>query len=253
MNIPKNAFKSNLYLKKHQKGLWLTLADSYAAEAVAGAGFDWVVIDMEHSPNDLGRVLRQLQLFEGYETQAIVRPLWNDHLLIKQLLDIGAQTILLPYVQTPEEARDAVSATRYPPEGKRGVSQVTRATRFGRVNDYFLQCQSELCVLVQVETVAALKNVRAIAGISGVDGVFIGPADLSASMGHNGQTGHPEVVEAVESAIRAVLEIGKAPGVLTADKGLARRYMAAGSLFTGLGLDASLLARAADALVKEFS
>jgi 4-hydroxy-2-oxoheptanedioate aldolase len=253
MNIPKNFFKSNLYLTNHQKGLWLTLADNYASEAVAGAGFDWVVIDMEHSPNDLGRVLRQLQLFEGYKTQAIVRPLWNDHLLIKQLLDIGAQTILLPCVQTTEEAREAVSATRYPPDGKRGVSQVTRATRFGRVSNYYAQCQLEICVLVQVESVTALENVRAIAGVSGVDGVFIGPADLSASMGLSGQTGHPEVVGAVENAIRSIREVGKAPGVLTADPSLARRYMAAGSLFTGLGLDAALLARAADALVKEFS
>ena len=177
MNIPKNKFKEALLKNDHQKGLWTTLASSYSTEALAGAGFDWMLLDMEHSPNEMDTVLSQLQVLAGFEVNPVVRPLWNDTLLIKRLLDIGVQTILLPYVQNAQEAENAVIAMRYPPRGVRGVSTVTRATHFGRVKDYISCCEQELCLLVQIETQAALDHLEAIAAVDGVHGVFIGPAD----------------------------------------------------------------------------
>lgn len=252
MKVPVNRFKQAIRAGQHQLGLWVSLAHPYSAEVVAGAGFDWLVFDTEHSPNDVQTVLGQLQAAAPYPVSTMVRPSWNDPVQQKRYLDIGAQTLLLPYVQNAQEAEQAVAGMRYPPGGMRGVGGTMRASAFGRNADYVRECQDELCLLVQVETQEGLDNLEAIASVDGVDGVFIGPADLSASMGYPGELAHPEVKSAIEDAIRRVRACGKAPGVLTIDEALARRYMDAGSLFTAVGMDLSILAREADKLAARF-
>ncbi len=252
MNIQKNKFKEALINGTPQKGLWTTLSSSYSTEVLAGAGFDWMLLDMEHSPNEMDTILGQLQVLAGYPVNAVVRPVWNDTLLIKRLLDIGVQTILLPYVQTAGEAENAVRAMRYPPRGIRGVSNVTRATQFGRVKDYMKVCEAELCLLVQIETQTSLDHLEAIASVDGVDGVFIGPADLSASLGYPGQQSHPTVIKTIEDAIKRIRACGKGAGILTGDSTLAKQYIKAGSTFTAVGVDAALLARAGEALAQQF-
>ena len=252
MDLPRNAFKHALAEGRQQIGLWCSLSHHYALEAVAGAGFDWLLLDTEHSPNDLESLVPQLQAAAAYPTSAVVRVPWNDMVNIKRVLDIGAQSLLLPYVQNVEEARAAVAATRYPPHGVRGVAGTTRATRFGRVKDYARRAAEELCLLVQVETREALAEIDAIAALDGIDGIFIGPADLHASMGYTGQTAEPSVVTQIEESLRRIRRAGKAPGILTADEALARRYIEAGSLFTAVGVDVSMLAREADKLAARF-
>ena len=252
MDLPRNAFKHALAAGRQQIGLWCSLSHHYALEAVAGAGFDWLLLDTEHSPNDLESLVPQLQAAAAYPTSAVVRVPWNDMVTIKRVLDIGAQSLLLPYVQNVAEARAAVAATRYPPGGVRGVAGSTRATRFGRVKDYARRASEELCLLVQVETREALGEIDAIAALDGIDGIFIGPADLHASMGFTGQTAEPTVVSQIEDALRRIRRAGKAPGILTADEALARRYIEAGSLFTAVGVDVSILARETDKLAARF-
>jgi len=252
VDLPLNGFKRAILAKQRQIGLWCALMSPYSAEVVAGAGFDWLLIDTEHTPADPDLVMAQLQAVSAYPVQAVVRPAWNDTVLIKRLLDVGAQTLLIPYVQTADEARHAVAATRYPPQGVRGVAGATRAGRFGRVTDYLRRADAEICVLVQVETRLALDNLEAIAGVDGVDGVFIGPSDLSAGLGHLGNPGHPEVQAAIEDAIRRILKCGKAPGILTPDEAAARHYIELGSLFTAVGLDINILARESERLAARF-
>lgn len=252
MDLPKNRFKHAIRAGRQQIGLWLSLSSHYSAEACAGAGFDWLLIDTEHSPNELDMVLTQLQAIAPYPTTAIVRPGWNDMVTIKRLLDVGVQTLLIPYVQTEEEAASAVAYTRYPPRGVRGVAATTRATGFGRIRDYPQRCADELCVLVQVETRLGLDNLERIARVDGIDGVFIGPGDLAAGLGYVGDIPHPEVQQAIEDAIRRIKACGKAPGILTADEKLARRYIELGTLFTAVGADVGLLARGADQLAAKF-
>ena len=188
MDLPQNAFKRALKAGKPQIGLWSSLSSNYTVEVIAGAGYDWLLLDCEHSPNDLESLLTQLQAAAPYPTTPIVRVPWNDMVNIKRVLDIGAQSLLIPYVCSAEEAKAAVAATRYPPAGVRGVAGTTRATRFGRVKDYAKRAHEEICVLVQVETKPALDQLEAICAVDGVDGVFIGPADLHASMGYPGET-----------------------------------------------------------------
>lgn len=248
MELPVNAFKHAIRAGSRQIGLWCTLSNAYAAEVVAGSGFDWLLLDTEHSPNEIDTVLGQLQAVAPYPTSAVVRPAWNDPVLIKRYLDIGAQTLLLPYVQNQAEAEAAVAAMRYPPLGIRGVGGTTRATRFGRVPNYADRCAEELCLLVQVETRTALDNLEAIAGVDGVDGVFIGPADLAASLGHLGRMSHPEVVEAVCDAIARIRKAGKAAGVLTTEPELIARYLDAGAVFLAAGVDMGILARGTERL-----
>lgn len=252
MDLPVNHFKRAILAGRHQLGLWVTLANHYSVELVAGSGFDWLLLDTEHSPNELDMVLAQLQAAAPYSTTPIVRPAWNETVLIKRLLDIGAQTLLLPYVQNEEEAVRAVAGMRYAPRGIRGVSGSVRATRFGRVADYMKRCEEELCLLVQVESQQALDNLERIAAVDGVDGVFIGPADLAASLGHPGDPAHPQVQSAIEDAIGRILACGKAPGILTADEKLARRYMELGTLFTAVGIDSAILARETEKLAGRF-
>jgi len=252
MELPPNAFKRALRAGKPQIGLWSTLSSSYTVEVVAGAGFDWLLLDTEHSPVDLENLLTQLQGAAPYPTHPIVRIPWNDMVTVKRVLDIGAQTLLVPYVQNVEEARNAVAHTRYPPAGVRGVAGTTRATRFGRVKEYAKRAHEEICVLVQVETQAALKNIEAICGIDGVDGVFIGPADLHASLGHAGETANPKVKPMIDDAIRRIRKAGKAPGILTPNEADARHWLECGALFVAVGSDAGILARGADALAAKF-
>ncbi|HGE8320461.1 4-hydroxy-2-oxoheptanedioate aldolase [Serratia marcescens] len=248
-----NHFKRALQEKRPQIGLWLGLCSSYSAELLAGAGFDWLLIDGEHAPNNVQTVLGQLQAVAPYPSQPVVRPPWNDAVIIKQLLDVGAQTLLIPMIQNAEQARDAVRATRYPPHGVRGVgSALARASRWNRVPDYLLQADEQMCVLVQIETREAVKNLDAILQVEGVDGVFIGPADLSADMGFAGNPQHPEVQRTIDDAIARIRAAGKAPGILMANKALAQRYLEAGALFVAVGVDTTLLARAAEALADEF-
>ena len=252
MDLPVNAFKRALAAKRAQIGLWCSLSSNYAVEAVAGAGFDWLLLDMEHSPNDLTDVLSQLQAAAPYPTSTVVRLPWNDFVATKRMLDIGAQSVLFPYVQNAEEARQAVASTRYPPAGIRGVAGATRATRFGRIKDYAKHAHEEICVLVQVETKEALEHLESIADVEGVDGVFIGPADLHASLGYPGDVANPAVLPIIDDAIKRIRARGKAPGILYADEKLARRYLELGALFVAVGADVGLLARGADALAAKF-
>ena len=252
MDLPVNGFKRALAARRPQIGFWCTLPGGYAAEILAGAGFDWLLFDTEHSPADPITALAQLQAAAPYDVASVVRAAWNDPVLIKRFLDIGAQSLLIPYVQSAEEARAAVAAIRYPPRGMRGVSGTSRATRFGRIAGYPARAEAELCLLVQVETVAALDEIEAIAAVDGIDGIFVGPGDLAASLDHAGDLGHPEVVAAVESAITRIARAGKPAGILTPDRAFARRCLELGALFVAVGLDAALLARGAEALAREF-
>ncbi len=250
--LPTNHFKKALLAGKQQIGLWCSLSNHYAVEVVAGSGFEWLLLDTEHSPNDLESVLSQLQAASQYSVEPVVRVAWNDMVAIKRLLDIGVHTLLIPMVQNAEEARAAVSFTRYPPEGVRGVAGTTRASVFGRVKDYAKIAHTELCVLVQVETGTALNEIEAIAKVPGVDGIFIGPADLHASMGFPGETRRPEMMEIMLEATKRIRAAGKAPGFLTPVEEDARRILAAGGQFVAVGADVGLLARSTEALAAKF-
>lgn len=252
LELPRNRFKHELLAGRQQIGLWCSLPGSYAAEAVAGAGYDWLLFDTEHSPGDPLTVLPQLQAVAPYDVSAVVRPASNDVVLIKRFLDFGAQTLLIPYVQNAEEAAAAVAATRYPPAGVRGVSGLTRATRFGRIPGYAKRAAEELCVLVQIETVEALQQIERIAGVEGVDGLFVGPADLAASLGYAGEPGHPSVEAEVVAAIGRIRAAGKPAGILTPDEAFARRCIEAGSSFTAVAIDAGILARGTEAVAARF-
>jgi 4-hydroxy-2-oxoheptanedioate aldolase len=252
MDLPQNPFKRALKAGKAQIGLWSSLSSNYSVEVIAGAGFDWILLDCEHSPNDLESLLTQLQAAAPYPSHPVVRVPWNDMVTIKRVLDIGAQSLLIPYVSTAEEARAAVSHTRYPPSGVRGVAGTTRATRFGRVKDYAKRAHEEICVLVQVETQGALDNIEAICAVDGVDGVFIGPADLHASLGHTGEIANPAVKPLIDEAIRRIRKQGKAPGILTPNEADAKHWLGCGALFVAVGADVGILARGAEALAAKF-
>lgn len=244
------SFREALALDTAQIGLWLALADAYSAEVCATAGFDWLLIDGEHGPNDLRTILATLQSLAAYPGHPVVRLPHGDAALIKQVLETGALTLMVPMVENAEQARDLVRAMRYPPQGVRGVGcGLARSSRWGAEAQYLTQANERVCLLVQVETVEALANVQQIAAVEGVHGVFFGPADLSASMGLIGQPGHPEVVAAIEQAIDVVNAAGKAAGVLSTDLALAQRYTARGARFVAVGVDATLLAQAARTLL----
>lgn len=253
MDLPQNAFKRALKAGRTQIGLWSSLSSNYTVEVIAGAGYDWILLDCEHSPNDLESLLTQLQAAAAYPTEPVVRVPWNDMVTIKRVLDIGARALLIPYVCSAEEARAAVAATRYPPAGLRGVAGATRATRFGRIKDYARRAHEEICVLVQVETKPALDQLEAICAVEGVDGVFIGPADLHASMGYTGETANPAVMPLIEEAMRRIRKTGKAAGFLSPVEADAKRMIAAGSNFCAVGADVGLLARGAEGLRAKFN
>ena len=252
MELPRNNFKRALAEGRQQIGLWSSLSSHYSVEVIAGAGYDWLLLDMEHSPNDLEALLAQLQAAAPYPAHPVVRVPWNDAVMVKRVLDIGAQSLLIPYVSTVAEAKAAVAATRYPPAGVRGVAGTTRATRFGRIPGYAKKAHEEICVLVQVETKPALDNLEAICAVEGVDGVFIGPADLAAGLGHLGDQQHAEVQSAIQDAIKRIRGHGKPAGILATDDASTRRYMEWGTIFTAVGLDAMVLARETEKLAAKW-
>ncbi|AOW15207.1 2-dehydro-3-deoxyglucarate aldolase [Hydrogenophaga crassostreae] len=252
MDLPVNRFKRAILANKKQMGLWSHLCSHISTEILAHCGFDWLVLDMEHSPNELPDILSQLQAMTGSSATPVVRVPWNDPVTFKRLLDIGVQSFLVPYVQTAEEAQNAVAATRYPPLGMRGYAGAPRASGYGRIKDYAHRCAEEMCVLVQIETVEGLKNLEAIAAVEGVSGIFIGPGDLSAALGHLGNPKHPDVLKTIDEAIARIRACGKAPGILTGDETLARHYVAQGCLFVAVGADQNLLRDSAQALSSRF-
>lgn len=221
-------------------------------EIIAGAGYDWILLDMEHAPNDLGTMLGQLQAIAGYRVHPIVRLAENNMIAVMHVLDMGVQSILVPHVTNVEDARRAVAYTRYPPAGVRGVGGTTRANRFGRVKDYIAKAHEEVCVIAMVECAEGLSNLEAICATEGIDGVLIGPGDLSAAMGHPGNSSHPEVLRIIEDAIRCIAKAGGASGYMSAVEADAQRMVAAGVTFCGVGMDAGLLARSAEALRARF-
>ncbi|MNZ40576.1 4-hydroxy-2-oxo-heptane-1,7-dioate aldolase [compost metagenome] len=256
-----NAFKQALAEGRPQIGLWLGLADSYAAEILGGVGYDWLLIDNEHVPNDLRSSLTQLQAIASaaqaipgsVNSHAVVRLPVADTTLVKQYLDIGAQTLLLPMIDTVEQAREAVRSMRYPPEGIRGMgSGISRSSRWHRFGNYIKEANEQVCLLVQVETREAITNLDEIIATPGVDGVFIGPADLSASLGYAGHSDHPDVRAVIDQAIVRIRKAGKAAGILCANEVLARHYLDQGALFVAVGVDTSLLNSAAKTLLDKF-
>ena len=250
---PDNAFKRALARGDTQIGLWLGLADAYATELCAGSGFDWLLVDGEHAPNDLRSTLAALQAIAPYPVHPVVRVPEGGTALIKQVLEIGATTLLVPMVDSAEQATELVRAMRYPPQGVRGVgSGLARSSRWSAYPNYLQEANDRVCLLVQVETVAGLAALEAIANVEGVDGVFIGPPDLSASMGYLGQPTHPEVRSAIDAAIATILRCGKAPGILCTDETLARHYLELGARFVAVGVDTTLLANATRALAARF-
>ncbi|WP_462389153.1 aldolase/citrate lyase family protein [Acidovorax sp. Q11] len=262
MHTPTNSFKQALARGDTQIGLWLGLADAYTAEILAGTGYDWLLVDGEHAPNDLRSILHQLQAIASASSalppgarapHAIARVPVGDTALIKQYLDIGAQTLLVPMVDTPEQAQQLVRATRYAPDGVRGMgSALARSSRWQAYPRYVHEANQQVCLLVQAETAEAMAHLDAIAATPGVDGVFIGPADLSASMGHPGNPGHPDVQAAIHDGITRILRAGKAPGILATNEAQARQWLAAGALFVAVGVDTMLLTSAAQNLLARF-
>ncbi len=266
MHVPANSFRDALRAGRPQIGLWLGLADPYCAEILAGVGYDWLLIDGEHAPNDLRSTLAQLQAIASAHSalppgQVASHPVARVPLgtgeagtaLIKQYLDLGVQTLLVPMVDTPEQAAQVVRAAKYPPEGVRGMgSALARASRWQGHPDYVRQANAQVCVLLQAETVLAMQHLDAIAATPGVDGVFIGPADLSASMGHPGQMDHPEVRAAILDGIVRIRRAGKAPGIIANHEAQARQWLAAGALFVAVGTDTMLLKGAASERLQRY-
>jgi 4-hydroxy-2-oxoheptanedioate aldolase len=256
MQTPINAFKKALADKRPQIGLWCSLLAPIPTEICAGAGFDWLLLDGEHTPNDPMNLLQQAQVVAGYPgTHAVARvPTGHGHVgqaLIKQYLDVGIQTILVPMVDTPEQARELVRCMRYPGDGIRGMANA-RASRWGRATHYAKEANREVCLLVQAETREAIRNLDAIAAVEGVDGVFIGPTDLSAAYGHIGDPWHPEMQEVIANAFRRIQQAGKAVGILTLDESLARTHVEMGASFVAVGTDTGLLVKTTSALAAKF-
>ena len=241
-NFPANAFKQALARGQRQVGLWCSLASPVATEIAAGSGFDWIVIDGEHGPNDITTLLPQLQAMGRGTAEPVFRVPWNDFVIIKRALDVGARSLLIPFVQNAEEARRAVAATRYPPLGIRGVARAIRANNFGRIQDYHRNAHLDTCVLVQLETGAALREIEAVAAVEGVDGIFIGPSDVAASLGHLGDPKDPEVQAAIKDAATRIRAAGKSAGFLTGNADDAQAMFELGFNFTAVGNDVSILA-----------
>ena len=249
MKLKANPFTRALRNRDRQIGLWISLCSNYAAEAIAGSGYDWVLLDMEHAPNELSMVLAQLQVFESSEATAIVRLDWNDPVKVKRLLDLGAPGLLFPMVQSVEEARQAVAATRYPPRGVRGVAGATRSNAFGRIGDYYQRVENETAVLIQLETRQALDDALQIASVDGVSGVFFGPADIAADIGRIGKPLCDEVWDLIRPVAQKLMAQGIPVGTLVFDADFAAQLLNEGFNFVACGSDASLLAKGADQLL----
>jgi len=249
MKVAENPFLKAIRAGEQQVGLWVSLSSAYAAEAVAPAGYDWALLDMEHCPNELHSLMGQLQVFEASTTTAIVRPDWNDTVKVKRLMDLGVQGLLFPMVESPQEAAAAVAACRFPPRGVRGVAGTNRANKFGRVTDYFEEIENQTAILIQVETVQAVENVMEYAQIDGVDGIFFGPADIGADMGHVGKPMHPDIWEVIRPAARKLMARGMPVGTLVSDAAFAAELLDDGFSFVACGSDAGLLAKGSDTLL----
>lgn len=252
MEIPVNALKRSLLAGKPQIGIWASFPSHATVEVIAGSGFDWLILDTEHSPTELATVHTMLAAMVGGTASPVVRPAWNDAVLLKRFLDLGVQNFLVPMVQNAEEARRAVAATRYPPQGVRGVAVAIRANNFGRVKDYHKLANEQICVQVQIETQVALDHIDDIAAVDGVDGLFIGPSDLAADLGHLGNPGHPDVRAAIERACERIRKAGKFAGILAPIEADARHWLSKGFTFVGVGADVGILARNSEALAAKF-
>jgi 4-hydroxy-2-oxoheptanedioate aldolase len=250
--LPPNKFKAALRDGRSQIGLWSSLCSNISTEIIGGADFDWIVIDTEHAPNEIPGLLSQLQAMSRSTAEPVVRCAWNDAVMIKRILDVGARSLLVPFVQNAEEARSAVAATRYPPRGTRGVSVAPRANLYGRIADYHRTAHEQTCVLVQVETRAALSEIEAIASVEGVDGIFIGPSDLAADFGHLANPRHPDVQAAIADGCARIRAAGLGAGMLTGDSEEAERYLDSGFTFVAVGSDVGILARGAEQLAARF-
>ena len=247
-----NHFKQKLKTEQ-QIGLWVGLADAYGTEIAANAGYDWLLIDGEHAPSDLRTTLAQLQSIAAYPSQAVVRPPIGSVQLIKQLLDIGAQTLLIPMVETVEQAQLMVKAVRYPPEGIRGVgAALARATRWNSIPDYYATAHENICLLIQIESVEGIKNLDDILKVEGIDGIFIGAVDLSATMGYQGNPNHPEVQKTVVDAIQRIRAAGKAAGILSTQHEATQMYLDLGTEFVAVGVDTSVLMNSLRELLSKY-
>jgi 4-hydroxy-2-oxoheptanedioate aldolase len=249
MHVEPNKFTRAIAKGDKQIGLWMSLANSFVAEVAAPAGYDWALVDMEHTPNDYFTVLGQLQAFAASDTTAIVRPEWNDPVIVKRLLDLGVPGLMFPMIQTVAEAEQAVAATRYPPNGIRGVSGATRATKFGRITDYVANIEKETTIILQIESQSAIAIAEDIAAVDGVSGIFFGPGDIAADMGLVGQALHPDVWALIKPAAQKLIAAGMLVGTLVFDPDFAAELLNEGFTFVACGTDASLLAKASDALL----
>jgi 4-hydroxy-2-oxoheptanedioate aldolase len=250
MPAPHNALKAALAAKTVQMGLWMNLVSPIAAEALSGAGFDWLLIDGEHGPNDIPTILAQVQAI-GSRTSVVVRPPVGEVRMIKQLLDLGVQTILVPMIESADHAAQMVKAMHYPPVGMRGVgATIARASDYGRITDYITTANDQTCLILQIESRAGLAALPEILKLDGVDGVFIGPADLAADMGYPGNAAAPEVQATIDSTLAAIMASGKSAGILTFDAKAAQRYSAMGVTFLGIGSDVAVLVKAVTATLQ---
>jgi len=252
MAAPKNKFKEALKSKKLQLGFWQSLASISTCEISSQIGFDWLLIDGEHAPNDIGDIANLLRVIDPSDSHAVVRVVAGVPHIIKQVLDIGAQTILVPMVDTAEQAREMVKAVRYPPDGIRGAALVTRAAHYGSSENYAPTANEEICLLVQAESKTAIENLDEICSVEGVDGVFIGPFDLAASMGFVEDPNNVVVQETIENAISRIVSSGKAAGILMLDEARAKKYMEMGSLFVAVGTDVSTFSNASKKLLANY-
>ena len=247
-----NSFKRDLLAGKKLIGIWSSLANEITTEALGVAGFDWVVLDGEHSPNNVRTFITQLMALKDSPTAPVVRPTCNNAAEIKLLLDSGFYNFLIPFVESADEARSAVSATRYPPQGIRGVSVSQRSNRYGTVPDYFKNVNQHICVMVQIESRAGVAAVKDIAAVDGVDCIFVGPSDLAAALGHLGNASHPEVQAAIAQVFADAKAAGKPSGILAPVEADARRYLAMGATFVGVGSDLGAFRNATQALCDRY-
>ena len=253
MPAPKNKFKQALKNGDKQIGCWLGLADSYCAEIAASAGFDWLLVDGEHAPNDLRSILKQVQVIEKSNSSPAVRLPIGETWMIKQYLDAGAQTILIPMVESAKQAKELVAACHYPPKGVRGVgASLARASNFGGIPDYLTTAGEEICLLIQIESQAGLDALDEILEVDGIDGVFIGPADLAADMGYLGKPKEDVVVRAITDAISKIAASNKAAGILTLDEVFANKCLDLGASFVAVGIDVTAYANAMRGIANRF-
>jgi len=243
-----NSFKRDLLAGKRLIGCWSSLSNAITTEVLGVAGFDWVLLDGEHSPNDMATFIPQLMALKDSVTAPVVRPSSNNVVEIKRLLDAGFYNFLIPFVESADEARRAVSATRYPPQGIRGVSVSQRSNRYGTVVDYLKLINEQICVMVQIESIAGIAATREIAALDGVDCIFVGPSDLAAGLGHLGNAGHPEVQAAIAAVFADAKAAGKPIGILAPVEADARRYIEMGATFVGVGSDLGTFRSATQAL-----